>query len=898
MPPEQLEGTTDERSEVFGLGAILYEILTGQAPYTSLEGKEPIEAVKARVREARLERPRRLVGSVPHALERICLKALARDPQERYASAAALGEDVQHYLADEPVSAGGEPWGTRARRWCRRHRTAVTSVAVALLVALVLGVGGWWWLEQDQAARRQETASGVNRALGKVEQLREQVGRIRPGDPSRAGEALSLWEQALAAVEQAQGVLQAGLADEELQQRVNDLHQEVQTALQQQRKEVKLLAALDHAHGLATLTHDGQWAHQAAAEAYARAIVEYSGLDVRTASAQTLVDWLQHCPAELLEPLRGAMETWAVSAGQEEDKRRLTEVVERVVSDPWLRRCWAAVKEPGTVRLRQLAEEAQGKRLPASALLYLGIALSAKGDKASALALLRSAQASYPDDFWVNFQLGYALSYLWGRQPEALEEALGFFRAALALRPRSAPVHTNVGLALAIKKDLAGAIAAFHKALELDPKFVPAHGNLGLALMARQDLTGAIACYKKALELDPKYVPAHNGLGVALAAKQDRAGAIAAFQKALQLDPKYVPAHVNLGLALAARQDLTGAIACYHKALELDPKFVEAHYNLGVALHARKDLAGAIVCFQKALVLDPNHAPALNGLGVALAAKQDRSGAIAAFQKALELNPKLVEVYNNLGNALREKTDLAGAIACFQKALELDPNFTLAHYNLGLVLRYRGEFAKSLVAFRSYRKLVAGQAKGKEQLAAFEVRVAEQVLELEGKLPRLLQGAEHPSDAKQALLLHHLCCWKGRYAAAARFARDAFAAQPQFADDLQAHHRYHAACSATLAGCGQSKDVPTDAGERAALRRQALQWLRADLALWSKHLAGGTAENRLQVQQALDHWRSSPYLAGVRDARALAALPEVEQQTWRQLWADVAALRKQAQEKK
>jgi tetratricopeptide (TPR) repeat protein len=965
MPPEQLEGTTDERSEVFGLGAILYEILTGQAPYACGEGKEPLEVVKARVREARYERPRRLVGSVPAALERICLKALARDPPQRYASAAALGQDVQHYLADEPVSAGREPWAARARRWGRRHRTAVASVAVALLVTLLLGVGGWWWLEQDRAARRQETASGVNRALGKVEQLREQVGRIRPGDPSRAAEALGLWEQALAAVEQAQGVLRAGLAEGELQRRVDDVYREVQAALKQQSKEVKLLAALDHAHGLATLIHEGQWAKRAAAEAYARAFVEYSGLDVRSASAPTLVDWLQRCPAGLLGPLLEATEAWAVSAGQEGDRRRLMEVLERVVSDPWRHRLWATVKEPGTVRLRQLAEEAQGKRLPVRALLHLGITLSGRGDKASALALLRYAQAMYPDDFWLNFALGSVLYDLKTQHPELLEEAIGFYRAALALRPGSASVHLNLGAALEARKDLTGAIAAYEKALTLDSKYARAHVNLGAALRNKKDLAGAIAAARKALELDPNYAPAHNGLGAALGDKQDLAGAIAAFRKALELDPKLVDAHYNLGNVLLKKKDLAGAIACYQKALALDPKFVPAHHNLGLALNARKDVpgaiaafrkaleldpkcvqayhnlgrvladkkdlagaiatyhkaldldpksaetwynlgnalcakkdvAGAIACYQKALQLDPNYAPVYNNLGAALYTKKDLAGAIAAFQKALQLDPNNAMAHHNLGLALGEKKDLAGAIAAYHKALALDPNYAQAHYNLGTALRDKGEFAEALAVFRAFQKLAAGQPAWKQR-AAQQVRLAEQLLELDGKLPQLLQGEVQPTDVRQGLLLRQLCSWKNLHAAAARFARDAFAAQPQLADDLQAGHRYNAATSAILAGCSQGKDAPLDIKERARLRQQALQWLRADLSLWSKRLASGTAGDRLQAQQTLAHWSSDPDLTGVRDAETLAALPEGEQKAWRQLWADVAALRKQTQEKK
>jgi hypothetical protein len=159
----------------------------------------------------------------------------------------------------------------------------------------------------------------------------------------------------------------------------------------------------------------------------------------------------------------------------------------------------------------------------------------------------------------------------------------------------------------------------------------------------------------------------------------------------------------------------------------------------------------------------------------------------------------------------------------------------------------------------------------------------------------LLTGEVQFTDAKKRLVLRQLCYWKALHAAAARFAREAFAAQPQLADDLQAGYRFQAACSAVLAGCGQGKDAPPDDKERVRLRQEGLGWLRADLALWSKRLASGKADDRLQVRQTLTLWRSDPDLAGVRDDKALARLPEAERQVWQQFWTEVSALLKKTQ---
>ena len=112
-------------TDVYGLGAILYEIPTGRPPH---HGSDTLDVLR-RVSEEDAVPPRRLVPEAPAALEAVCLKAIAKVPDRRYATAAELGRDVQRFLADEPVSARREPLATRLGRWGRRHKTLVTASA-------------------------------------------------------------------------------------------------------------------------------------------------------------------------------------------------------------------------------------------------------------------------------------------------------------------------------------------------------------------------------------------------------------------------------------------------------------------------------------------------------------------------------------------------------------------------------------------------------------------------------------------------------------------------------------------------------------------------------------------------------------------------------------------------
>jgi hypothetical protein len=120
-------------------------------------------------------------------------------------------------------------------------------------------------------------------------------------------------------------------------------------------------------------------------------------------------------------------------------------------------------------------------------------------------------------------------------------------------------------------------------------------------------------------------------------------------------------------------------------------------------------------------------------------------------------------------------------------------------------------------------------------------------------------------------------------------------AAPGAATDPRYNLRANAACSAALAGCGRGIDAPTDDGERARLRVQARDWLRADLAWWSKAAESRDANALAAVRGTLSHWQEDADLAGVRDADALAKLPEAEQAEWKKLWADVAAVLKAAE---
>jgi tetratricopeptide (TPR) repeat protein len=512
----------------------------------------------------------------------------------------------------------------------------------------------------------------------------------------------------------------------------------------------------------------------------------------------------------------------------------------------------------------------------------------------AAVALLRRAQRQYPVDFWINENLGNGLSKDKSKLEE-LTEAVRFLSIAVALRPESPGAYLNLGYALKHKGQIDEAIASFRKALELDPKYAAAHNGLGGVLCdSKHDYDGAIASFRKALELDAKFAWAHHNLGIALLHKGQVDEATASFRTVIALDPKHADAHFKLGLALAGKGQVDEAIASYKRAIELDPKYGMAHNNLGAILcNVKRDYDAAIACFRTAIALDPKEARAHNNLGIILCdVKRDYDGAISSFRTVIALDPNHASAHFNLGNVLRHEGQVDAAIACYQKAIEVDPKYTAAHHNLGLMLLGKGQIDEAIASFRAALALDPKSAAARNELAK-----AERLAAVQDKLPAFLKGDFQPTTNDERLALAAWCQIRKRHRTAADLFADAFTADPKLADGVRSGNRYDAARAAALAGCGQGQDAPAAAAERARWRGRALHWLQDHLALTSAHLASGTPQAREEVRGWLRHWQTDPDLAGVRDGAALTQLPAEERTAWTQLWADVAALVKKAEEK-
>ena len=282
-------------------------------------------------------------------------------------------------------------------------------------------------------------------------------------------------------------------------------------------------------------------------------------------------------------------------------------------------------------------------------------------------------------------------------------------------------------------------------------------------------------------------------------------------------------------------------------------------------------------------------------LGLALQDKGRPDEAMAEYREAIRLDANLFEAHYNLGNALHDKDRSHEAIAEYQATIRLKDEYAEAHCNLGHCLCNEGQFAEALKHLQRGHQLGSKKPRWPYPSARW-VKECERLVELNVKLSRVLTGDIQPADAGERLKLAKMCQLQGKslYAAAVRFYADAFAEQPNLDANLQAQHRYNAACAAALAGTAKNAKETTAESDRPPLRRQARDWLQADLDTYTQQVKNGKSALIFQAADRLAHWQTDPDFIGVRDAKSLTKLPNPSKPSGASSGPNVDQLLKQA----
>jgi predicted O-linked N-acetylglucosamine transferase (SPINDLY family) len=343
-----------------------------------------------------------------------------------------------------------------------------------------------------------------------------------------------------------------------------------------------------------------------------------------------------------------------------------------------------------------------------------------------------------------------------------LGEAAARYRAVLAQDRRQSDALNLLGLISLLQGDHKAAAELIGKAVAVNPRVASYHNNLGEALRALGRMGEAEQSYRRAIAAQRDYAPAHLNLGTVLSARGRYPEAEAACRAALALTGPNPAALTNLGNILAHGGKLAEAEEChrhaaamapgdaeiamnhgnalralgrhdearerYARALALQPDYVAAHYNLGWVHQIQGRLEEAIACYERALALDPQLAEAHNARGGIAAGQGRLDDAVAAYRRAIELKPDNAEALTNLGVALKQQGKLDEALAACARAVELKPEDATAQINLGTVLQAQGRLDEAEAAYAKAVALDGGSRTARENLSnavACQGRMAE-----------------------------------------------------------------------------------------------------------------------------------------------------------------------------
>lgn len=601
MAPEAFDGKRNEQTDIWSVGVLLYQLFGGRLPYAQTDTVSFIGAIMR-------SDPPPLDNSVPEPFRQVVMRALKRDPAERYQTAVEMRRDLRdaerewwlvegdrNRLAQSAltVAAVDDPEATQIKK------PVPDSTLVAQIPQPVFGI-------RDNTAAKQPTPAETLAFQPQIAPSPQPFqGSVRPLRKSRG----KVWLSVMGAVLLTIIFLGARILPHFLKS------SSASTADTGSTSSANVPAAVDVRRWLLMLGH---------ADGVDKVIDETSAL-------------LQTSPSNAFA-LRARASAYYLSSQLEKGKHDAEDVA-RLLStassaDEYEARCYAKL------RLEKLDE----------ALADCNRAIDLDPSNAPAW-LTRGALYSTKKDY---------------------DHSITDFDKAIELNPDYPLAYTNRGFAWEEKKNYRNGLKDFSRAVELDPNFAIAYNGLGNHYYNLKDFSRAVENYSSAIKLAPKEVSYLLNRANVYYVLQDYDRAMKDCAAAIQLDATDAKAFLIRGSISLAKQNWTAAIDDYNTVIDLNPNDAQAYNNRGSAYYGKQDYEHAIVDYNRSSDLDPKDPTVYHNRGLALLRQQRYDLAISDFSYAITLNPKFGSAYYYRAEAYEAKGQAEAAAADRQKAQELD----------------------------------------------------------------------------------------------------------------------------------------------------------------------------------------------------------------------------------
>lgn len=724
MPPEQWQGLSiDGRADGYALGVMLYEMLSGVRPFV---GETPTSLMYAHF-EARPEPVRKMRPDLPETVEWVLFRALAKDPDDRFATAGEMARAFRAALVGGPISEALptldlslEPLpevtpppvpANLETQYSLKTKPPFTPAAqrpppaliggAAVIVAL-FGLVAFFAVRSsnEMAQQAAQTGTAVVQAITAPVQTLTAAATLATRTPTPTvtptlTPTLTLTPSLtpLAGPTAAIGITEG---------------------------ELLVLIADFRVIGESALDPDAEW-------------------------EITLNDAITRLKREQRRKFQPRVLRVPVSIDSADEARRLSSTY-RATLVIWGRVRAAAVETFYTLTPRwgTVEDDLIGEtRVQAQSTLdELRIFVSAGGDTEYKLNFVMAQLAYFGDDpqeaipfltrcialapagreaevglAAVFFYRGYLYEAFQNDPKSAIED----YTRAIALDPSLAVVYQNRGNNYDAVGEFEKALADFNQAIALDAEQALYFYNRAKHFDLTGDFPKAIEDFTAAIALDENFAAAYNGRGVAHVMLNDLESAAANFGQAAKIDPDVPDYHLNLGIAYGAQGKMPESLASLSNAIEIDPTFDRAFFVRGSTYRRIGDQDKALADLDRAITLNPKYVDAYNERGLVHQFKNEQDKAIADFSRAIDLNPDYRFAYSNRAflytvqapqqpTAAEKQAFFDRAIADYQKAISLAPNDPALYAALGTTFDLMGSPQEALTAYRTHIELAGAAA--------------------------------------------------------------------------------------------------------------------------------------------------------------------------------------------